>query len=306
MGVERREAQLFGVLVTFRRPELLTTSLEAATAQTRPLDHLVVVDNAPTPETRAIVERLVPGADYVEAPDTLGPAGGLALGMERVLATADDRDWILTLDDDDPATDPSTFAVLLDFASELSAGSAPVAGVGIEGVRFDRTRGRIVWVPDDELRGPVAVDSVGGRNFPCYSAGALRKVGTMRRDLFFGFEELELGLRLRDAGYSLFAPGEVWYRRREEQGLLAKSLVPSRTLGPLTWRRYYSLRNLIRVLLDCGSTRGALRVTLVVGIGKPVVNLCFEPRRAFAHLRVNVRACFDGWTGRMGRTVEPS
>ncbi|MDN5757833.1 MAG: galactofuranosyl transferase, partial [Tomitella sp.] len=38
--------RIVGVVVTHRRRELLAASLSVLAAQTRPLDHLVVVDNA--------------------------------------------------------------------------------------------------------------------------------------------------------------------------------------------------------------------------------------------------------------------
>ncbi len=305
MGDVGRNPQLFGVLVTFRRPALLVTALEAITGQTLPLDHLIVVDNSPSPDTREIVRDLAPDAEYVPAPENLGPAGGIALGMERLLEMADDQDWILTLDDDDPPPSPTLFAELHEFALDLSHRDRHLGGIGLEGVRFDRRRGRIIWVPDDELHGAVPVDSIGGRDYPRYRAGAIRAIGPMRKDLFFGFEELEFGLRLRDAGYSLYAPGPLWYASREADGRLGMRFVPSRSLGYLTWRRYYSLRNLVAVLRDSGATMAAIRVTLVVGIAKPLANLVREPRRALHHLWLNVRACRDAWTRRMGRTIEP-
>lgn len=49
----------------------------------------------------------------------------------------------------------------------------------------------------------------------------------------------------------------------------------------------------------------ALKVTLIRGLGKPLVNLMVSPADSLVHLRMNVRACRDGWTNRMGRTVEP-
>jgi hypothetical protein len=226
--------------------------------------------------------------------------------MDMLLEQAGDDDWIMTLDDNDPASDPTLLATLLDFAQTMAATDERVGAVGAEGMRLDRRRGRVVWVTDEELAGPVGVDSVGGRNFPVYSARVLRRVGTMRRDLFFGFEELELGLRIRDAGYRIYAPGELWYRRRADQGMLARSLRPALSLGRVTWRRYYSLRNLVRVLIDCGAIRGAVSVTILVGLAKPLANVVREPNRAAHHLWLNMRACRDAWLGRMGRTIEPA
>jgi glycosyltransferase involved in cell wall biosynthesis len=273
--------------------------------QSRPIDRLIVVDNDPASGTRTVVERGAPAAEYVPAPENLGPAGGIALGMQRLLETAHDDDWILTLDDDDPPADPTVLAALLAFAVDLTARDRSVGAVGAEGARCDRRRGRMVWIPDSEMRGEVDVDWIGGDFLPVYSVRALRDVGPMQATLFFGFEELELGLRLRDAGYRIVVPGPICLARRAADHQLGLSVIPWRALGELTWRRYYSFRNLIRILIDRGASAGAARVTLVVGIGKPLVNVLRAPRAAMRHLRMNARACVDAWTGRIGRTVEP-
>lgn len=304
--MSRAEPRLFGVLVTFRRAEQLASTLTAIADQTRPLDDLVVVDNDPAPETRQIVRTATPAAEYIPSPENLGPAGGIALGMRRLLERAGERDWIMTLDDDDPPPDASTFATLCEFAAEMSECQPPTAAVGLAGARFDRRSGQIVRVGDEDLRGAVAVDCIAGNQFPVYSVAAVRAVGPFRSDLFFGLEELEFGLRLRDAGYALCCPGPAWYDRRVAKGRLGTHLVPSRSLGELTWRRYYALRNLICILRDCGATPAAVRVTLVTGIAKPLANAPRGLRRALQHLHQNVRACRDAWTGRMGRTVEPA
>lgn len=300
-----RDPHLFGVLVTYRRPAELASALAAISGQTVSLEHLVVVDNSPDPDTAEVVGSGAPGAEYVVAPENLGPAGGIALGMERLLDRADDGDWIVTLDDDDPPADPRVFADLLGLAAATSGRDRSAAAVGLSGVRFDRRRGRVVRVPDDELHGAVDVAAIAGNQCPCYSVRAIRAVGTMRPDLFFGHEELELGLRLGDAGYSLYGHGARWHATRAALGRLDMDLVASRSLGDPTWRRYYSLRNLVCILRERGTPGSAVRVTVVAGIAKPLANLVREPRRALAHLRLNARACRDGWTGRMGRTVEP-
>ncbi len=305
MAHDERAPHCFGVLVTFRRPEALARMLTALAGQTRHLDRLIVVDNEPTAVTREVVERLAPEAEYVPAAENLGPAGGIALGMVTLLEVADDRDWIVTLDDDDPPEDPMLLAALLAFATDLAARDRSVGAVGADGVRCDRRRGLTVWVPDDELRGEVDVDYVGGDFFPVYSVAALRAAGPMRAELFFGFEELELGLRVRDAGYRIVVPGALCRAWRESSGRLGLAVSPSRTLGALSWRRYYSLRNLVWLLRDRGAILGAVRVSCVVGVAKPLVNLVHTPGAAMRHLRLNLRALLHAWTGRIGRTIEP-
>jgi glycosyltransferase involved in cell wall biosynthesis len=302
----RAEPHLHGVLVTFRRPEQLAATLSAVVGQSRPLDHLVVVDNAPAPRTEEILRSALPEASYVAAPENLGPAGGIALGVEHVLESAREGDWVVVLDDDDPPPRPDVFATLADFATEMAGRDPATGAVGLSGARFDRRRGRMVRVPDGDLRGAVRVDYIAGNQFPFYSADALRAVGPPRRDLFFGFDDLELGMRLADCGYSLYGCGATWLRSRTDAGRLGPRPGPALALAEPGWRRYYSIRNLVAILREAGATQGAVRVSIVVALAKPCSNLLVHPRLAIRHLALGSRACRDAWTGRMGRRVEPA
>jgi glycosyltransferase involved in cell wall biosynthesis len=301
-----RNGRLFGVLVTFNRPQALAETLRLVAGQERPPDLLVVVDNAPTKEGRALVEgiRGVP-VEYVPTAENLGFAGGVAVGMRRILEGADEDDWIVVLDDDDPPDDPSALAELERFGSAMRNRDPRTAGVGLVGARFDWRRGRMMRVPDGELGGPVPVDFIGGGHLPLLRVRAIREVGPFSPDIFFGLSEVEHGLRLKRAGWSIYAQGTLWRDRRERAGRLGLDGRPSRRLAEPTWRRYYSLRNAIHILRSFGHPGTALRITLLQGVGKPLANMVVEPGPAWRHLRINLRACRDGWTGRMGRTIDP-
>jgi hypothetical protein len=243
--------------------------------------------------------------EYLPAAQNLGPAGGIALGMEHVLRTAHDLDWVVTLDDDDPPRDREVLASLQAFASEMRVRDPRTGAVGLVGARLDRRTGALVRVADGELEGPVAVDYIGGNHFPFVLVRAIRDAGAFRPDLFFGFDDLEFGLRLRARGYRVYADGDRWRRHRGLGGRLGLDVRPSWTVGDSTWRRYYSLRNAIWILRTNGWRGAALRVSLVHGLGKPLANLMVSPGAARSHLAMNWAACRDGWTGRLGRTVEP-
>ena len=300
---------LHGLLITYRRPAELAQTLARLAGQSRRLDRLVVVDNHPTPETRELVRATAPAqapSEYVAAPENLGPAGGIALGVLAIDRFAADQDWIVLLDDDNP---PSTGSLLeeLEGFSERMRGQDPATGaVGLVGARFDPGAGRLRRVPDTELVDGVAVDYVGGGQFPFYRVEAVRAVGNFREDLFFGFDDLEYGLRLRAAGYAIYGHGALWREERRRQGRLGLSLRPAAGVSEPSWRRYYSLRNLIAILRSSGNARGALRVTVVTGLAVPALNLVRRPRLAARNLGLNARACLHAWTGRMGRTVEPA
>jgi glycosyltransferase involved in cell wall biosynthesis len=300
--------KVFGVLVTYRRPNDLSLMLKRLADQDVPLAKLVVVDNHPSPETVDIVRRNADGrsvVEYLAASENLGPAGGIALGMEAILPHAGDEDWIILLDDDDPPPDSVVLRQLRDFGRSMLQSDPRTAGVGLSGARFNQRAGRLVRPHADELRGAVAVDYIGGNQLPCYLARAVRDVGVFTTCLFWGFDDLEYGLRLHRAGYALYVPGSVWRDRRRLQGRMGMGGRPSMRVGEVTWRRYYSLRNLIYILRSIGAVATAVRVTLVHGLAKPAVNMPIDPKKAWSNAKMNLRACIDAWTGRMGRTLDP-
>jgi glycosyltransferase involved in cell wall biosynthesis len=307
LGPEGENGGLFGILVTYRRPAQLSDTLSRLKAQSLCPDRLIVVDNAPSPENEELLRRRYSreGTEYLGTSANLGPAGGIALGMQRVLEFADDRDWILLLDDDDPPGEPDTVDHLYRFARKSRDADPRTAGVGLLGARFDFGRGRLHRMEDHELEGSVAVDYIGGNAFPTYLTGAVREVGTFASALFWGFDDLEFGLRLRRAGYSMYADGPRWLAGREKGGRLGLHVQPSlRVAGP-NWRRYYTLRNVIYILRTHGHRSAALRVSLLQGLGKPLANLVVDPRASVQSLAMNWKSCRDGWLGRMGLTVEP-
>jgi glycosyltransferase involved in cell wall biosynthesis len=268
---------------------------------------LVVVDNAPDETNRAIVLGSdLGGAEvaYLPMKENAGPAGGIAAGMRQVLNYAAPEDWIVLFDDDDPPRDDELLARIVDLAERAMFFDSAVGGVGMAGALFDQKIGRVVRIPNSDLIELVSLDWIGGNMFPTYRVSTVRKVGPFDEDLFFGFDDLEFGLRLKDAGHSIYADGDAWKERRERLGLTKPSPRPNRTLVSPSWRRYYSLRNLIAIT-RARSTSTAIRVAIVVGLAKPLGGMIRQPAAAVANLRMNFRAISDGWRGRMGRTVEP-
>ena len=297
--------KLIGVLPTYRRQHLIGEAIERIGRQGRPPDRLVVVDNEGSAETEAIVRGLGANVEYLGMAENMGFAGGVAAGMRRVLEFAQDEDWIVLVDDDDPPRFDDALERLERLAEECLARDPKTAAVGISGGWFDWRRGRMRRVPDAELVGAVPVDHVAGNCLPCFRVSAVRAVGPFCDEIFFGLSELEFGLRLWRAGYSLYGHGEMWLASRTAAGRLERVLRPSRGLPDMNWRRYYTTRNLIFILRRFDHPWTAVRVTLVPGLAKPVANLFVHPREAVRHLGLSLRAIRDGWTGRMGRRIEP-
>jgi rhamnopyranosyl-N-acetylglucosaminyl-diphospho-decaprenol beta-1,3/1,4-galactofuranosyltransferase len=85
------------VVVTYNRRDLLARCLEHLERQSRPADHILVVDNASSDGTAELLEHRE-GVDVMRLSENLGGAGGFERGIER--AHSDGYEWIWLLDDD--------------------------------------------------------------------------------------------------------------------------------------------------------------------------------------------------------------
>lgn len=295
-------ALLWAVLVTYRRPDHVRAMLTTLSTQTRAPDRLVVVDNGSGADVRALVERT--GVTYVDPGENLGPAGGFALGMTKVLAEAGPQDWILLVDDDDPPRSRDALATLWSYGRRMCQ-SAKVGAVGLHGGDYDYRRGVFRRFEDAELDGDVDVCVIAGGAHPLYRCRALREAGVMDASLFFGFEEGDLGLRLRAAGYRLLVPGEAAMRWRAQSGHLG---IPSANVhtdpAKAPWRRYYSIRNSTILARRYAKTWWAPLYVASGGAAKGLWHMVRTGRSPSA-IFLAVRGAVDGLLGRRGRTINP-
>lgn len=109
-------SRIVAVVVTHKRRELLAESLKVLTAQTRPIDHLIVVDNANEPEVGELVREQPVDSTYLGSEHNLGGAGGFALGMLHALTLG--ADWVWLADDDGRPEGPEVLATLADCATK--------------------------------------------------------------------------------------------------------------------------------------------------------------------------------------------
>jgi hypothetical protein len=300
--VEERVPALHAVVVTYRRPVQLETTLAAMSAQTRSVDTILVVDNDPMESARPVAERCE-SAGYLPAGDNLGPAGGIALGLARVLAISDVNDMVMLIDDDDPPAQMDAVERLL-YAFDLAHRRGfRCAGVGLAGARYRRSRGDLVRVPDSDLSGLVEVDYLGGGQCPIYLVDSLRSVRGSDGGLFFGLDDADLGLQLRDGGWDLLVPGDLWLEMRQLNGRTGVGASP-RSLAPLTpWRQYYSSRNAVHLAKRYGTGRAVVETVLrgltLVPANRWIRQLSGSSARAAAS------GTLAGLRGEFGRTVAP-
>jgi rhamnopyranosyl-N-acetylglucosaminyl-diphospho-decaprenol beta-1,3/1,4-galactofuranosyltransferase len=189
------------VLVTRHRRELLAGSLKMIAAQTRPPEHLVVVDNGPDEPARDIVESCPLPSTYLSSHRNLGGAGGFALGMLHALALG--ADWVWCADDDGRPGDETVLATLLAEAETrgLAEISPVVANIDTpDKLAFPMRRG-LTWkrtaaeLGTDFLPGIAALF-----NGALFRASTLDVIGVPDYRLFFRGDEVELHRRLVRTG----------------------------------------------------------------------------------------------------------
>lgn len=94
--------KIIAAVPTYNRPELLLRNIDCLLKQTRPLDRIVIVDNASAPDTRQAMEVAGhlshPLIEYVRVDVNVGASGGFGIGMETAIAQG--ADWIWGMDDD--------------------------------------------------------------------------------------------------------------------------------------------------------------------------------------------------------------
>ncbi|MGB2950679.1 MAG: glycosyltransferase family 2 protein [Rhodococcus sp. (in: high G+C Gram-positive bacteria)] len=199
--------KIVGVIVTHKRRELLSQSLEVITHQSRPLDHLVVVDNAHEDAVRELVESANIPTTYLGSHHNLGGAGGFALGILYALSLG--ADWVFLADDDGRPEGPDVLRTLYDCAIKhgLDEVSPVVCDIDApdrlafplrRGVEWRRLRSELIDPknPEDDLLEGIASLFNGA----LFKASTIDAVGVPDLRLFVRGDEVEVHRRLQRSG----------------------------------------------------------------------------------------------------------
>jgi GT2 family glycosyltransferase len=212
------QEKVVAVVVTWNRRDLLAQALTAVQAQSRPADHVIVVDNASDDGTAAMLAERFPGVETVRTTRNVGGAGGFALGLERAIAGADDdRADAVWLMDDDTVPKPTALDKLVDARSRY-VGDTPAL-----------VASRVVWTDgrDHPMNTPrrkpgvtrheiYAADAIGCRPIRSASfvsvlvdAATVRERGLPIADYFLWNDDFEFTTRLIRGLPALYCPASV-------------------------------------------------------------------------------------------------
>ena len=192
---------MVAVVVTMGRRELLARSLGVLAGQTRPVDHLVVVDNGDDPAVGDLVAACPVPSTYLPSRRNLGGAGGFALGMLHALSLG--ADWVWCADDDGRPADAAVLATLLDCAARHDLGEVSPVVCDIadpDRLAFPLRRG-VVWRRRRSELGDVGTDDLlpgiaSLFNGALFAAATLERVGVPDLRLFVRGDEVDVHRRL--------------------------------------------------------------------------------------------------------------
>ncbi|GIM62700.1 rhamnosyltransferase [Planomonospora venezuelensis] len=263
------------VVVTFNRADLLAGMLDGLAAQTRRPDAVIVVDNASTDHTRAVLEARTDLPLHVtHSPDNLGGAGGFHLGVRAAYDAGWDRVWLM---DDDVVPAPGCLEALLAVDEDcLIAVREDLAGALVEkaAVDFDLRnplaikpkRASVDSTYADRASMPelVEVHNVAFEGF-MVRRGVIEEIGFPDPSFFIFYDDAEYAVRARRAGRRIWAVRDA---------VLVRQLDFNQQHDLSGWKGFYMYRNLFVVHLRHGENvlvrLKPWLITLVVVLLSPV------------------------------------
>ncbi len=295
------------VVVTYNRKDLLRECLQALLNQTRPLDEIIVIDNASTDGTEQMVPQEFPQVMYVGLPENIGGAGGFHEGMK--LAYEKGYDWIWVMDDDAVPTDDALEQLL---RPELLQGEEvyALASAVLNPDGSICTMHRRLFDMKHVAENPIGVENYKKEYFETDTVSfvgmligrrAIAEIGFPLKEFFIYYDDTEYSLRIRKHGGKIFtvsaskivhkAGGETQHMRTRK--------------ASLSWRTFYGRRNMLYTYKKYGHPRIGFYINLFINTVKTQVGIILFRRSKFASTKIIWKSLIHGFKGRLGKTIAP-
>lgn len=275
------------IVVTHNRREMLRGCLDAVGSQGRPVDRVLVVDNASSDGTDAMVEREYPEADLLRLAANEGSAGGFHEGMKR--AHGDGADW-LWLMDDDTIPRPDALAELLGAVDRAPRPPALLASKvvwrdgRIHPMNFPfPERTRVARAIDGAERGLMPLRFATWVSL-LVDSGAVERHGLPHKHFFIWSDDVEYTSRV-------LLGGELGYLVPTSIALHDTATAHSPESAPPD-RFYYHVRNTLYMARDRGRHRRDRLVRSWILLASAVQYVLRRPDRA--HAGAVLRGLRDG------------
>jgi GT2 family glycosyltransferase len=297
---------------TFNDAAVIENLLDGLRRQTRPLDAIIIVDNASTDNT---LDRVFPpNVTLVRHSENTGSCGGVHTGLAHGLDQGFDWTWVF---DADSVPEPDALENLLAFHEGLppaerervcflASHMATASGVPKDQPMIFTESG-IEYVPFNSAAPAIPADFFIWSGL-LFRMPAVRKIGLPSRDYVIDFGELEYGYRAKQLGFESYMVNTAVVN--QDVGRPPGVLSRTARFGPFTFRyfefspirTYYRVRNLLYFwLYECRPLRKRWVIRSIrSGLLFPR-NFAFRPVSHRRHLIACLRGFWDGLTMHMER-----
>ncbi len=277
--------KIIGIVVTFNRKELLRQNLTALLAQTRPLDEILIVDNASTDGTQEYIQDLIEENAciyYHKMEENTGGSGGFSTAVQMAYRRGADYIWGM---DDDAIPDEKALHYLL-LAAKKTENRAALWSNCNDQCEHALTR-VYTW---------MFVGFFLPRNI-------VSAVGFPRSDYFIYWDDHEYARRIQNAGYKIYkVKKSVIYHKDANT-----EYYPVKKIGPVEykmfkmadWKMYYYLRNKI---LTYGWNEKEKYYAIFIDAPKDYVkSMIYHTGQS----KIVAKALADGVRGKAGKEMSP-
>lgn len=332
--------RIAAVVVTYNRCAMLEGCLDALIRQDRPLDEILVIDNASTDGTNEMLkQKYARDITHVRMEVNLGGSAGFYEGLR--LAYEKGYDWIWAMDDDvepvadalkafvdspafnDPAVGLLASLVLdakpqnpvsnyEDFngilgASPFSGGWMPVARGHYK--RFNSIMDFQLVVNKDSLESPLIPIEAAGFLGVMARREAIQAVGLPLKDLFIFWDDTEFIYRVSRRFKVFLVPSSKIVHWHGWDAPSPRKVFGYTKKGPgipfaQAWRLYYYIRNEIFVRQKYAKPWLSPIVPAIVLIKAIAAAILFYDHK-LGRCKILFRAGIDGVRGRLGKQVSP-
>jgi GT2 family glycosyltransferase/glycosyltransferase involved in cell wall biosynthesis len=212
--------KLAAVIVNYRTPEQTAIAIQSLVASDRPVEQLIVIDNAGDGTARAALGNIAPRVVYEATGRNLGFSGAVNVGVRRALEAGADA---VLLVNSDAIVPPDCIGKLTDFldaspdvgvVGPLLLSRSNPDRIASAGLSYSLRTGRMRQLHEGAPAGArqfgarIDVDAVSGCVMLVRRA-VFDAIGLLDERFFYSFEDLDLCLRARAAGFRTALAGHA-------------------------------------------------------------------------------------------------
>jgi GT2 family glycosyltransferase len=316
-------ASIASVTSAYNAAHVLPRQMDALLHQSRALQEIIVVDNASSDGTLALLAERYPQVTVLRMAENVGAAGAWSAGLEYA-ALNKKHDWVWAFDDDS-VPEHSALEELLAATESSRHGDGQIGQmdqigqmgeIGMisalpvhpeTGVCYPPLLWREGFVKPsaEQLRQPVFFADLAFTSGSMVRREMVESIGLPRSDFFMDFFDFEYCLRARSRGYRIAVVTAV--RLAHEVGSARPVRLPGfSSVWPnhAAWREYYISRNMAYAVWWLYPSSRAKRFT-IRHLARHAGGVLFFGSDKLASLRKMAQGFWDGRQARLGIRFRP-